>query len=137
MPVRIPAGVENGATLRLPLGGPGENQLAVVRVEPHRYFDRRGNDLTLRLPITLAEAALGGVVTIPTLTGAVAIRIPPGTTHGRVLRIRGRGLPAPDQPGDLLATIHIVVPTSLTAEQRIALEAFAAATDSPRKHFES
>jgi molecular chaperone DnaJ len=138
VPVRIPPGVENGSTLRLPpVNGAGEEQIAVVRVEPHRYFGRRGRDVTLRLPLTVAEAALGGVVTIPTLTGAVAVRIPAGTAHGRVLRVRGRGVPGGDHPGDLLATVEVVIPTSVTAEQRVALEAFAAATESPRTHFES
>jgi molecular chaperone DnaJ len=135
--VRIPPGVEDGATLRLTTGDDSEEQLAVVRVKPHRYFERQGRDLTLRLPITLAEAALGGVVSVPTLASAVAIRIPPGTPHGRIMRVRGRGLPVADHPGDLLATVEIVIPTSVTAEQRVALEAFAAATESPRKHFES
>ena len=136
--MKVPAGVDNGATVRLPTVDPdGLEHVAVVRVEPHRYFGRQGKDLTLRLPITVAEAALGAVVTVPTLTGALAIRIPPGTTQGRTLRVRGRGVPIGDPPGDLLATIDIAIPTALNDEQRAALEAFATATESPRKHFES
>ena len=136
--LRIPAGINDGATVRLPAAaGEASAQSAVVRVEPHPYFGRRGHDLTLQLPITVAEAALGAIVTVPTLTGAVAIRVPAGSRHGRTLRIRGRGLQINEQPGDLLATIDIVIPASLNDEQRAALEAFAAATDSPRTHFET
>lgn len=136
--VHIPAGVDTGDTVRIPIDDtPGKGGVAVVRVEAHRYFGRAGNDLTLRLPITVAEAVLGAVVTVPTLTGAVAIRIPAGTSHGRTLRVRGRGVPAGERPGDLLVTVEIVIPTTLTDQQRAALEAFAAATESPRQHFES
>lgn len=135
--VRVPAGVEDGHTLDLPVGDAVEAHRAVVRVQPHPYFGRRGDDLTVRLPITLAEAALGAVVSVPTLTGAVAIRVPPGTTHGRILRVRGRGIPGGDRPGDLLATIDLVIPAELSDQQRRALEAFAAATESPRRHYES
>jgi molecular chaperone DnaJ len=133
--VRIPAGVEDGARLRLPVAG--DEFTAVVRTGAHPYFERRGNDIALRLPLTVAEAALGGVVSVPTLTGALAVRIPPGSRHGRTLRARGRGIPLADGPGDLLMTIEIVIPSALNEAQRSALEAFAAATESPRKHFET
>jgi molecular chaperone DnaJ len=138
MEVRIPAGVDDGDTVHLPADGSDDAAtLGVVRVEPHPYFGRRGDDVTLQLPITMAEAALGAVVTVPTLTGAVAIRVPAGTRHGKTLRIRGRGIPVAGGAGDLLATVYIVIPTAVTDAQRVALEAFAAATDSPRRHFES
>jgi DnaJ-class molecular chaperone len=130
-------GVEDGTRLRVPLpGGDGRPLFALVRTAPHPYFGRRGHDLTLRLPITLAEAALGSVVTVPTLAGAVAIRIPPGSTHGRVLRVRGHGISRGTEAGDLLVTVAIVVPASVNDAQRAALEAFAAATESPRRHLE-
>jgi molecular chaperone DnaJ len=131
--VQIPAGVDNGTTVHLPTDGWD----GVVRVEPHPYFGRRGRDLTLQLPITVAEAALGAVVTVPTLTGAVAIRVPAGTRHGKTLRIRGRGIAVDGGAGDLLATVDIVIPNAVNDQQRAALEAFAAATESPRRHFES
>ena len=135
--MRVPAGVEDGARLRIaPPDGDGE-LFGVVRVTDHPYFTRRGNDIALRLPVTLAEAALGGVLTVPTLTGAVALRLAPGTPHGRTLRVRGRGIPRSPQPGDLLVVVEVVIPTALNDAQRTALEAFAAATESPRKHFES
>lgn len=133
--VRVPAGVEDGAHLRVPISS-DRALTAVVRVRPHEYFGRRGRDLTLDLPVTIAEAALGAVVTIPTLSGAVAIRIPPATPSGRVLRVRGRGIPFVDGPGDLLVSVKVVTPEDLNDDQRQALEAFAAATPSPRAHFE-
>ena len=135
--VRVPPGVEDGTRLRFSVPGGGSAEMvAVVRTAAHAYFGRRGRDLTLRLPVTVAEAALGGVVTVPTLQGAVAMRLPPGTPHGRTFRLRGRGIPAPGKPGDLLVTVEIVVPAELNQEQRAALEAFAAATEPPRRHFE-
>jgi molecular chaperone DnaJ len=134
--VEVPAGVEDGTRLRVPPDGPGEQLVAVVQVAAHAYFARRGRDLTLDLPVTIAEATLGGVVTVPTLDGAVAIRLPPGTPHGRTFRVRRQGIPHPDGPGDLLATVEVVIPTQLNDDQRAALEAFAAVTTSPRRHLE-
>lgn len=137
--LRVLAGVEDGALLRFraPVANGPREMVAVVRTAPHPYFGRRGRDLTLRLPLTLAEAALGGVVTIPTLGDAVAIRIPAGTPHGRTFRVRGQGIPSAGGPGDLLVTVELVVPGEVNDAQRAALEAFATATESPRKHFES
>lgn len=135
--IRVPAGVADGARLRFNVPLPaGESQRhAVVRVAAHPYFTRDGNDLKILLPITIAEAALGATVTVPTLTGAVAIRVPPGTRSGRTFRVRGRGIAAASGAGDLYATVDIAIPTDLSDEQRQALEAFAAATPSPRQHF--
>jgi molecular chaperone DnaJ len=117
-------------------GGEGEI-LAVCDVADHPVFARRGRDLTVRLPVTLAEAALGAVVTVATLHGAVAIRVPHGTPHGRILRVKGRGIGTDAEPGDLLVTVEIVVPVGLNDTQRAALQAFAAATESPRAHLEA
>jgi molecular chaperone DnaJ len=134
--VRVPAGVEDGSRLRLqPRGGPGAVD-AVVRVAAHPFFGRRGLDVTIRLPVTLAEAALGAVVTVPTLDGAVTIRVPAGTSHGRVLRVAGRGVVSTARLGDLLVTVAVDVPAELNDRQRVALEAYAAATGSPRRHLE-
>jgi molecular chaperone DnaJ len=136
--VRVPPGVTAGTRLRVRVPDvPGLEAVAVVSVAPHPYFDRRGDDLTVRLPVTLAEAALGAVVTVPTLAGAVAIRIPPGTPPGRRMRVRGHGIPRTGRSGDLLVTVDVVVPGKLDDAQRRALEAFAAATPSPRAHFEA
>jgi molecular chaperone DnaJ len=136
--VRVPAGVDDDARLRIPIPGADAHLVAVVRTIPHPYFRRRGNDVTLRVPVTFAEATLGAVVSVPTLTGAVAIRIPAGTPSGRMLRVRGRGIPHAGGAGDLLVTVEVVVPAELNDAQRAALEAFAAATTlSPRSHFEN
>lgn len=135
--VRVPAGVEDGTRLRLRPGTDAPGAVtAIVRVAPHRFFERRGLDVAVRVPVTFAEAALGAVVTVPTLDGAVAIRVPAGSPHGRVLRVAGRGIPHSSQLGDLLVTVAVDVPTALNDHQRAALEAFAAATASPRGHFE-
>ena len=132
--VRVPAGIEDGSRLRLrPTDGPVE---AIVRVAAHPYFKRRGLDVTIRVPVTLAEAALGAVVTVPTLDGAVTIRVPAGTPHGRVLRIAGRGIAKASRVGDLLVTVTLDVPASLNDRQRAALESYAGATASPRSHLE-
>lgn len=134
--VRVPPGTDDGVVLRFSVPGEDGEIRAVARVAPHPYFGRRGRDLTLRLPITIAEAALGTVVTVPTLQGALAMRVPPGTPHGRVFRIRGRGVHHLEEPGDLLVTIDLVIPSQLTDEQRAGLEAFAEATPSPRAQLE-
>lgn len=136
--VRIPAGVKTGQKIRLKgRGGPGRfgggpgDLFVNVRVADHPLFGRNGNDLTIDVPITFAEAALGADVKVPTLDGdAVTIRIPPGTSTGKVFRLRGRG-----GKGDLLASVSVSVPTDLSDEQRAAVEALAAATsESPRAH---
>ena len=142
--VRIPAGVEDGQRIRLRgRGGPGRNGgpagdlYVTVRVAPHKLFGRRGRDLTLTVPVTFAEAALGADVAVPTLEGGtVKLRIPPGTRSGRTFRVRGRGVAARKGTGDLLVTVEVAVPQKLNAAQRKAVEAFAAASDgtSPRAH---
>lgn len=136
--LRVPAGVGDGARLRFMVPDEaGETERhAVVHVAPHPYFTRGpGNDLSIRLPITIAEAVFGATVTVPTLSGAIAIRIPPATPPGRTFRIRGQGIPAASGAGDLLASIDLVISADLNDQQREALEAFAAATPSPRQHF--
>jgi molecular chaperone DnaJ len=141
--VKIPVGVADGQRVRVKgRGGPGRNggppgDLYVnVRVAPHPLFGRRGDDLTLRLPVTFSEAALGAEVRAPTLDGPVTLKVPPGTPSGKVLRVRGRGMPkAAGGSGDLLVTVDVVVPASLTDQQRQAVEALAAANPTnPRAH---
>jgi len=140
--VRIPPGVLDGQRIRLKgrgavgaNGGPSGDLYVTVRVGGHRLFGRKGKDLTLTVPITFSEAALGATVTVPTLESPVTLRIPAGTASGKTFRVRGRGAPVSGGFGDLLVTVDVVVPTTLTDEQRAAIEAFAAATtDSPRKH---
>jgi molecular chaperone DnaJ len=141
--VRIPAGVTDGKRIRLKgRGGPGRNggppgDLYVIsRVAPHDLFGVRGRDLTLTVPVTFPEAALGADVTVPTVDGrTVKLRVPAGTRTGRTFRVKGRGVKAAKGTGDLLVTVEVAVPTNLTAAERKAVEALAAATDeSPRAH---
>ena len=91
----------------------------------HNLFGRKGDDLTLSVPITFAEASLGTTLTVPTLDGTVSLKVPPGTTSGRTLRVRGRGVKGKSRAGDLLVTLEVAVPTRLTPAQRKVIEALA------------
>jgi molecular chaperone DnaJ len=139
--VRLPSGVADGQTIRLKgRGGPGRNggppgDLFVrVAVLPDPLFARRGEDLAITIPVTFPEAALGTQVRVPTADGEpVTIKVPAGTSSGKVLRVRGRGVETRKGRGDLLVTIDVVVPAELNDAQRAAVEAFAEATEgSPR-----
>jgi molecular chaperone DnaJ len=142
--MRVPAGVDAGQRIRLKgRGGPGRNGgppgdlYVIVRVAPHPVFGRKGKDLTVTVPITFPEAALGSDIAVPTLGGApVTLRVPAGTRSGRTFRVKGRGIPGPKGAGDLLATVEVAVPSALSSAERKALEAFQAAGDgtSPREH---
>ena len=141
--VRIPVGVADGQRVRVKgkgtpgnNGGPPGDLYVTVHVAPHSLFGRRGDDLLLRVPVTFSEAALGAEVKVPTLDGAVTVRIPSGTASGKTLRVRGRGMPkAGGGAGDLLVTVDVVVPRTLSDEQRQAVEALAAAESAnPRAH---
>ncbi len=114
--VKIPAGLTDGQTIRLkgqgmpgPDGSAGD-LLIRVSVAPHPIFKADGVDLRLDLPITLYEAALGGKVRVATLGGGVGLTIPPNTSRGRIFRLKGKGIPAKQGPGDLFATVLIVLP---------------------------
>lgn len=141
---RIPAGVKDGARIRLKgKGAPGERGGAngdlyvVVHVTPHPVFARKGDNLTVTVPVTFAEAALGGQVSVPvTGGGTVTLKIPAGTANGRTFRVRGKGVTRKDgTKGDLLATVDVQVPSGLTEEAREALERFVEASggEDPRK----
>src|SRR5579875_2032597 len=140
--VRIPPGVSDGQRIRVKgrgqpgrAGGPPGDLYVVVHVAPHPLFGRRGRDLTLNVPVTFPEAALGATITVPSLDGPVRLKLPPGTRTGKTFRVRGRGLTKGGPPGDLLVTVEVVVPTELNEAQRKALEALARATStSPRAH---
>ena len=134
--VRVPAGVRDGARLRIPgkgtpgqRGGPAGDLFVTVHVRPHALFGRKGDDLTLTVPISFAEAALGTTLRVPTLDGAVSLKVAAGTPSGRTLRVRGRGVPAKKRTGDLLVTVEVAVPQKLNHEAAEALEKFAAAQD--------
>ncbi|GAA3999092.1 molecular chaperone DnaJ [Allokutzneria multivorans] len=134
--IRIPAGVEDGQQIRLSgQGEPGRNGASAgdlyvrVHVSPHEVFGRSGNDLTLSVPVTFPELALGTTLTIPTLDSSVTVRVPSGTASGRVLRVRGRGVVRKDgQAGDLLITLQVHVPSTVDDKARAALEAYAEAS---------
>lgn len=130
--VKIPKGVADGARIRIRgKGGPGRNGgppgdlYVTVRVADHPIFGRRGKDLTITVPITFTEAALGAEIDVPTLDGKVRLRIPPGTPNGKRFRVRGRGVEsARGAKGDLLVKVEITVPRHLTEEQRELLQKF-------------
>ncbi len=127
--VKIPAGIEDGKKIRLrgqgepgvASGVPGDI-LLTVRVEPHPFFQRQGNNLLVKVPVTLTEAALGAKVDIPTPKGTVSLQVPPGTSSGTKLRVRGHGVtPKAGLVGDLLAEIQIVLPKPLDEPAREAI----------------
>jgi molecular chaperone DnaJ len=144
--VRIPAGVAGGQRIRLKgrgaagrNGGPPGDLYVVVHVDRHPLFGRKGHDLTITVPVTFAEAALGAQVKVPTLDEPVTLKIPPGTRSGRTFRVKGRGVPRDKDKGigDLLVTVEVAVPTNLSPAEREAIEALAAASpESPRAHLE-
>ncbi|WP_457254991.1 DnaJ C-terminal domain-containing protein [Pedococcus sp. P5_B7] len=127
---RIPAGVRDGQKIRLrgkgqpgDSGAPAGDLILTVAVEKHPVFGREGDNLTIELPVTFAEATLGATVAVPTLDGStVKVRVAPGTPSGRVLRIKGRGVPVKDKPGDLMAKVSIVVPQRLSDEAMAAVQ---------------
>jgi molecular chaperone DnaJ len=134
--VRVPAGVADGQRIRVKgrggagaSGGPPGDLYVVVHVQPHALFGRNGNDLTLRVPITFAEAVLGADVRVPTLDGQVTVRIPPGTPSGKVMRVRGKGIANGKASGDLLVTVDVQVPGALNDEQRAAVDTLAQVLD--------
>ena len=142
---RIPAGVADGQRIRLRgrgapgrHGGPHGDLIVECRVTPHPLFGRDGDNLTVRLPVTFAEAALGGEVDVPTLDGPrVTLRLKPGTASGSRHRVKGKGISTAKHTGDLIVTVEVHVPATLTPEQQAAIEALAAATTvSPRKDLE-
>jgi molecular chaperone DnaJ len=136
--VRIPPGVDDDQRIRLAeQGEPGQNgghagDLYVrVHVTPHAVFGRAGNDLTIKVPVTFTELALGTTLDVPTLDGKVSLRVPAGTATGRVLRVRGKGIRRRDgQTGDLLVTLQVAVPANMDSSARAALETYAEATSS-------
>ena len=137
---RIPPGVSDGQRIRLAgkgepgsAGGPAGDLFVVVHVSPHELFGRNGDNLTLSVPVTFPELVLGTTLTVPTLTGAVRLRVSPGTASGRKLRVKGAGVKRKDVVGDLIVTVEVAVPQRLSPQGQQALEAFAAAApEDPR-----
>ncbi len=145
--VTIPPGMEEGQALRLRgqgeagwNGGPAGDALIEITVAPHPYFRREGVDIHLDLPVTVAEAVLGGKVKVPTLTGSVSVTVPRHSDAGRILRLRGRGIPAHagHAAGDLYVRLALVTGTPDAALEQ-ALQAWAArhASEDPRAAMEA
>ncbi len=141
---RIPAGVKNGAKIRLKgkggkgeRGGPNGDLLVDITVSAHPVFERKGDNIAVTVPVTFTEAALGGEISVPTPRGgSVKLKVPAGTANGRTMRVRGKGIRRKDATnGDLLVTLEVTVPQSLSSEAREALEAYAEQTadQDPRK----
>lgn len=138
--VRIPAGVDEGMRLRVPgkgdageAGGPSGDLYVDIKVTPHEFFEREGDDVLLELPIGIVDAALGCKKEIPTLGGSAKITVPEGTQSGKVFRVRGEGFPNVhgQGTGDLLVRIFVETPTGLSEEQRNLLSQFQE-TEKPR-----
>lgn len=142
---RIPKGATDGQRLRLPgqggkgmNGGPNGDLYLNIALHPHPLYRVDAHDLYLDLPLAPWEAALGATVNVPTLAGAVSLKVPSGTSAGRKLRLAKRGLPRPNGgAGDLFAIVQIAVPTVLTDRERALFKELAdSSTFNPRGHFE-
>ncbi|MEX2393193.1 MAG: DnaJ C-terminal domain-containing protein, partial [Actinomycetota bacterium] len=139
--VRIPAGVTDGQRIRVRgrgegggRGGESGDLYVRVKVTTHKIFGRKGDDLTMNLPITFAEAALGSEVKVPTLNGPVTLKVPAGTTSGKTFRLRGKGIEQRDgSTSDLLATVQVAVPQKLSKKQKELISELAEADESPRQ----
>ena len=129
---KIPAGVSDGQKIKLrgkgqpsPNGGPNGDLIITVSVKPHPVFSRDGINLRLSVPVTFAEAVLGATITVPTLGGdPVKLKVAPNTPNGRVLRVKGKGVPTAKGTGDLLATVEVLVPTHISDAAAKALQEF-------------
>ncbi len=132
--VNIPAGIEDGKKIRLrgqgapsPTGGPPGDLILTVRVRPHAYFERKGKNLYVKIPITIPEAVNGTKVDVPSPRGTISLKIPPGTSSGQKLRVRGFGVPSEeDSPGDLIAEVMIVLPERLDPSVKESLKGLEA-----------
>jgi molecular chaperone DnaJ len=138
---RIPPGVTDGQKIKLAgkgspgvNGGPAGDLLVTVHVGSHALFGRNGDNLTLTVPVTFPELALGATLTVPTLGSSVTLRVPAGTSSGRKLRVKGAGVQRRSgQTGDLIVTVEVAVPKRLPDAAKAALQSYAAAqTDDPR-----
>jgi DnaJ-class molecular chaperone len=134
--VRIPAGVKDGSRVRIPGegepghgGGPAGDLFLRVHITPHPRFERKGQDVYVRVPVPLTTAVLGGEAAVPTPGGReLRLKVPEATQNGQVFRLRGQGMPTPGKPdasGDLYATVDVRTPTTLTPESRRHYEALA------------
>jgi DnaJ-class molecular chaperone len=137
--VRIPPGIESGGDLRLRGkggegmgGGPAGDLVLHITVAPHPWFRREGLDVVVEVPISIAECALGTSVEVPLLEGTATLRVPAGTASGKRLRLKGKGVAAKGDTGDLYAVIRVEAPKALNDEDRAALERMRATEPDPR-----
>jgi molecular chaperone DnaJ len=141
--VRIPAGVANGGRVRVPgkgnagtMGAPVGDLYLTVEVKPHPFFERRGNDLYTKIPVTVSEATLGAKIEVPTIDGRSLVRIPPGTNSGKTLRLKEKGVPSArnGERGDQYVEIQVVVPPPTDERVRnLMKELETVAPEDPRK----
>lgn len=143
--LKIPPGVDDGTRLRVAgegeagyHGGPRGDLYVVLKVREHPFFERDGNNLYCTIPISIAQAALGADIKVPTLGGHERLRIPEGTQPGSVFRLRGKGVPSLDGrgPGDLYVRIQVVIPANLSPEQRRLVETLGASSRVDNKPLE-
>ena len=129
--VTIPPGTEDGQTLRLKGqglpgigGGPPGDAFVEIHVQPHAFFTRSGNDIRVEVPVTLQEAVLGARITVPTIDGKVAVKVPPGSNSGSVLRLKGKGIPSSRgrERGDQYVTLKVVLPERIDSDLRQFVE---------------
>ena len=144
--VKVPPGVDEGSRLRLRgegeaglNGGPAGDLYVFLHVEAHDFFEREGSDLHCEVPISFVQAALGTELEVPTLEGAVKMKVPAGTQSGKVFRLREKGLKDPQHggTGDLLVTVTVEIPADLNGKQKKLLEEFEAMNqenNTPRIH---
>jgi len=132
--VKIPAGVDSGARLKLrgegdasPAGGPPGSLYILIHVREHPLFARQGADVICEIPISFPQAALGTDIEVPTLEGKIKMKVPPGTQTGKVFRLRGKGIASlrSGSRGDQLVHVIVETPRQLSPKQRALLEEFA------------
>jgi len=141
--VKIPAGVDNGSKVRLSgKGEPGANRgpngdvYIITRIRPHRFFERKGDNIYCQIPITVSEAALGAKITVPTIEGKAVMKVPPGTQSGQKFRLSGKGVPSLKSgiKGDQFIEVQIVIPKDLSEESKDVLKKFSQLTNfNPRQ----
>jgi molecular chaperone DnaJ len=141
--VKIPAGAKDGTRIRLKGkgeagfgGAPAGDLFVVTRVAASPLYERRGADLVIEVPVTYSEVALGADIQVPTPDGPISLKVPPGSSDGKMLRVRGRGAPKLNESGrgDLLARLRISVPKKLTKAEREAIENLAKVShENPRE----
>jgi len=134
--VKIPPGVNTGSKIRLAgeggrgaRGGPDGDLILVMRVHPHKFFQREGDDLHVKLPVSFVEASLGAKISVPTVNGKVSLTIPAGTQTGQKFRLRGQGAPRQGGAGDQYVEVYLTAPKKLNKRQKELLEEFGAEWD--------